>query len=271
MSMIQSQSNPASTRQRIAKSMAAIAAGLLAAGTLPLQAQPITVPNFSFESPTAPNTYPYVNTSVASWQKNPEPSFYGPAFGGSGITWDQTAGVFLDVNPYANHDGSQVGYILSVPQVALFQDYTTSPTHDFNATFDVGKSYNLTVGVFAKPGMAPGATLDLSMYYLDASNNKVTVDSTTITYSSAAFPTTSPLNLIDYSVNVPTVQTNVAWAGQHIGIEIESTVSIAQTTFVNWDIDNVRLTAAPEPASLGLAALGFAGLLFGRARSRRSS
>jgi hypothetical protein len=270
MRMLQSKSNPASTRQRIAKSVAAIAAVALTAA-LPLQAQPISVPNFSFESPTAPNTYPYVSTTVASWQKNAEPAFYGPAFGGSGITWNQTAGVFLDVNPYANHDGSQVGYILSVPQVALFQDYTTSPTHDFNATFDVGKSYNMTVGVFAKSGMAPGATLDLSLYYLDGANNKVTVDSTTITYSSAAFPTTTPLNLIDYSVNVPTVQAGDAWASQHIGIEIESTISIDQTTFVNWDFDNVRLTAAPEPASLGLAALGFAGLLVGRARSRRAS
>ena len=271
MSMIQSQSNPASIRHRLAKSAAAIAVGLLAAVALPLQAQPISVPNFSFESPTAPNTYPYVNTSVASWQKNPEPAFYGPAFGSSGITWNQTAGVFLDVNPYANHNGSQVGYILSVPQVALFQDYTTSSTHDFNATFDVGKSYNLTVGLFAKAGMAAGATFELSLYYLDASNNKVTVDSTTITYSSAAFPITSPLNLIDYSVNVPTVLAGDAWARQHIGIEIESTVSAQLTTFANWDLDNVRLTAAPEPASLSLAALGFAGLLIGRIRSRRAS
>jgi hypothetical protein len=267
MSMIQSQSKPASTRQRITKSVTAVAVGLLAAPTLPLQAQPITVPNFSFESPSTP----FASPTVASWQKNPEPAFYQPVFGGSGLTWDQLAGVFLDTNPYQNHDGVQAGYILSVPQVALFQDYTSSPTHDFNATYDVGKSYNLTVGVFAKAGMAPGATLDLSLYYLDASDNKVTVDSTAITYSSAAFPITSPLNLIDYSVNVPAVQAGDPWAGQHIGIEISSGISIDQTTFVNWDFDNVRLTAAPEPATLSLAALGFAGLLFGRARSRRKS
>jgi len=269
--MIQSQSKPTATRPALAKFILAAAMGAFAVGSVPLQAQPIAVPNFSFESATAPNSYPYVNNSVASWQKNPEPAFYQPAFGGSGITWDQTAGVFLDVNPYANHVGNQVGYILSVPQVALFQDYSSSPTHDFNATFDVGKSYNLTVGVFAKANMAPGATLDLSLYYLDAGNNKVTVDSTTITYSSAAFPLTSPLNLIDYSVNLPAVQAGDAWAGQHIGIEIESTVSAQLTTFANWDFDNVRLTAAPEPASLTLAALGFAGLLFGRVRSRRAS
>ena len=267
MSMIESQSKPTATRQRIAKSVAALAVGALASLALPLHAQPITVPNFSFESPGTP----FASPSVASWQKNAEPAFYGPAFGSSGFTWDQLAGVFFDSNPYANHDGSQVGYILSVPQVALFQDYTTSPTHDFNATYNVGMSYNLTLGVFAKPGMAPGATLDLSLYYLDASNDKVTVGSTAITYSSAAFPITPTLSLIDYSVNVPTVQAGDAWAGQHIGIEIASGISIDQTTFVNWDFDNVRLTAAPEPATLSLAALGFAGLLTGRARSRRTS
>jgi hypothetical protein len=271
MSMIESQSKPTSTRQCIAKSVAAIAVGALAAGALPLKAQPITVPNYSFELGTAPNSYPYVNTSVASWQKNPEPAFYQPAFGSSGITWDQTAGVFLDVNPYVNHVGNQVGYILSVPQVALFQDYTTSPTHDFNATYNVGMSYNLTVGVFAKSSMAPGATFDLSLYYLDGTGNKVTVGSTTITYSSAAFPITSPLNLIDYSVNVPAIQAGDPAAGQHIGIELESTVSAQLTTFANWDFDNVRLTAAPEPATLSLAALGFAGLLVGRVRSRQTS
>ncbi len=267
MSMIQFQPKPAPTRQRIAKSIVAIVVGTLAASALPLQAQPITVPNFSFESPSTP----FVSTVVDSWQKNPEPSFYQPAFGSSGITWDQLAGVFLDTNPYQNHDGVQGGYILSVPQVALFQDYTTSPTHDFNATYNVGMSYNLTVGVFAKSTMAPGATLDLSLYYLDGSDDKVTVGSTTITYSSAAFPITPTLSLIDYSVNIPAVQAGDAWAGQHIGIEIESTITPDLTTFANWDFDNVRLTAAPEPATLSLTALGFAGIFLARARSRRAS
>src|SRR5260370_28034046 len=116
MSMIQSQSKPITTRPRLAKSAAAFAVGALAAAALPLHAQPISVPNFSFESGTAPNSYPYVNTSVASWQKNPEPAFYGPAFGGSGIPWDPTAGVFLAVHPYPNHVGTQGVSTSSVPR-----------------------------------------------------------------------------------------------------------------------------------------------------------
>src|SRR5215471_8228370 len=149
----------------------AAASGLLLLLLMPesLSAQPVPVPNYSFEQQQAPNVYPYVNINVDEWQKAPEPAYYTPAFGGYGIPWVATAGVFLDVNPYANHVGNQCGYILAVPQATLFQDYTSTPTHDFNATYDVGKSYTLTVGVFGKTTVAPGSTFQLSLYYLDGS------------------------------------------------------------------------------------------------------
>src|SRR5215475_13714097 len=53
--------------------------GLIVVTGLRLAAQPITVPNFSFESQIAPASYPYVNVNVDSWQKAPEPTYYGPA------------------------------------------------------------------------------------------------------------------------------------------------------------------------------------------------
>ena len=241
-----------------------IGANVAFEGTLPCQAQPITVPNYSFESGPAPNSYPFVNPGITSWQKAPEPAYYGPAIGTPyGIPWQGTAGVFLDVNPYANHLGSQAGYILGFPQVALFQDYNSSPSHDFDGTFEIGKSYNLTIGVFGKTTLAPGSTLALSLYYLDDANNHVDVGSTTITYSLAAFPTNTPLSLVDYSVNVPTVQTSDSWAGKHIGIELLSTTPLEMSTGGNWDFDNVRLTAVPEPAACALLALG-AALVFRR-------
>jgi len=245
-------------------------AAFTAATSAHLGAQPLAVPNFSFESPTAPNSYPYVNIFVDSWQKAPEPAYYGPAIGVPfGIPWLGTAGVFLDVNPYVNHNGLQCGYILGFPQVTLFQDYNSSPTHDFNATFDVGKSCNLTIGVFGKGTLAPGSTLELSLYYLDAASNHVNVASTTVTYSAAAFPTTNALNLVDYQVNVPTVQAGDAWAGKNIGIQLLSTSPIELATGGNWDFDNVRLTAVPEPSSLGVLLLGTLGSLLARIRARK--
>ena len=222
---------------------------MLTTGCEILSAQSIAIPNFSFESPSAPNTFPFVNIFVDSWQKAPEPAYYGPAIGTPfGIPWVGTAGVFLDVNPYVNHDGIQAGYILGFPQVTLFQDYDSSPTHDFNATFDVGKNYNLTIAVFGKSTLAPGSTLELSLYYRDGSNH-ITVGSTSIPYSLAAFPTNSSLNLVDYQVSVPTVQPGDAWAGKNIGIQLLSTTPIEMATGGNWDFDNVRLSSVPEPAS----------------------
>lgn len=257
-----------SSASKSAKELTATAA-ILVALTGALQAQPIAVPNSSFESQPAPNVYPFVNVFVDSWQKAPEPSYYGPAIGTPfGIPWIGTAGVFLDVNPYVNHVGSQAGYILGFPDVTLFQDYNSSPTHDFNATFEVGSAYNLTLGVFGKNTLAPGSTLELSLYYLDGLD-KITVGSTTITYDSALFPVTPSLSLIDFSVSVPTVQASDAWAGQHIGIQLESTSPLALATGGNWDFDNVRLDVVPEPGTLALVGLGIGGLLFVRRRARR--
>jgi hypothetical protein len=249
-----------------------LAAGLATwlAGSGALQAQPINVPNYSFESQSAVG-YPFgTNPNLDSWQKIPEPGYFASVSGGQ-IPWIGTAGAFIDNNPYGNRLGTQAGYILAFPQVTLLQDYDTSPTHDFNATFEIGKAYNLTIGIFGKGSsapIAPGSTLELSLYYRDGSGDKVTVGSTVVTYSPAAFPITPNLDFVDYQVSVPTVLAGDAWAGQHIGIQLESTIPIELTTGGNWDFDNVRLTAVPEPASLTLLGLGLGGLLLARSRRR---
>ncbi|MBE0543887.1 MAG: PEP-CTERM sorting domain-containing protein [Verrucomicrobia bacterium] len=236
----------------------------------PVLAQPITVPNYSFELQTAPNTSPYVNTFVDAWEKNPEPAYYDAVIGTPfGIPWAGTAGVFFDINPYLNREGAQVGYLLAFPEVALFQDYNSTPTHDFNATFEIGQAYNLTIGMFGKPTLAPGNTLELSLYYRDDANNKVTVGATTVSYSAATFSTEGPLNLIDFEVNVPHVGANDPWAGRNIGIQLLSTVALESASGGNWDFDNVRLTAVPEPAMLSLLALGAGGLVLARRRMRQ--
>lgn len=243
--------------------ISALAACVLGGGGS-IQAATLNVPNFSFEQQPAPASSPFVNVFIDSWQKAPEPSYYAAAIGTPfGIPWIGTSGVFLDVNPYANRVGSQAGYLLGFPQVAIHQN--------LNATFEAGMSYDLTIGVFGKNTLAPGSTLALSLYYLDGTGNRVPVQTTTVTYSQAQFPTAAPLNLVDFSVAVPTVQPGDAWAGRPLGIQIESTASLQLATGGNWDFDNVRLKSIPEPGVLGLASLGVGMMYLARRRANGKS
>jgi hypothetical protein len=211
----------------------------------------IHVPNYSFESPPTP----FADPRIDSWQKAPQPATFDPNIFGP---WDNLAGVFL--NPAStntdhidNCDGSQLAYLFSYPQVGIFQDYNSTdwsngpPTHAFNARFEAGKSYTLTVGLTSssQEPLTPGATMQLSLYYRDGSNNMVTVAATTVTYDTSVF--TNLTHLLDFQVNVPGVRTTDPWAGQNIGIQFQSTVAPALLGGV-WDLDNVRLTEFVAPA-----------------------
>jgi hypothetical protein len=251
-----------------------LAAALGLAGILTisgnLHAQPIFVPNHSFEAPSTG----FVTNNFDSWQKSARPAYFDFVEQNYGYTWNQMSGIFAGTGTYGNLHGTQAAYLFSFPQVGLLQDYSTmdfndaSPSHDFNETFGVGKSYMLTLGVFGKGfsgNMTEGSMLGLSLYYRDGANLVTVGAPTVITYTAAGFLNVGALNLQDFQVNIPTVQAGDAWAGQNIGIKIET---IYGTGDGYWDIDNVRLTAVPEPGSLGLIAVG--GFLFAlRSRNRR--
>jgi hypothetical protein len=220
----------------------------LAACTGTLRASPITVPNASFESPVT--TYAFPN--VDSWQKADQPASYDT----NGFPWVDNIGVFSNTpasssNHIDNMDGNQAIWLFVVPQVALFQDYDslawndTVPSHAFNATYDPGKSYHLTVGVIGSGGgMLPGASMELDLYYRDAASNMVNVASTPITYTSTIFSNNT--HFVDCTVDTPTIKSSDPWAGQHIGIQMLSTVD-TNLEGGYWDLDNVRLSSILEP------------------------
>ena len=141
-----------------------------------------------------------------------------------------------------------------MPEVALFQDYdsiygtNTTPSHAFNARFNVGSAYTLTVGVIGgvdgSPPLYEGATLLLGLYYRDAASNRVTVAATTITNRVQLFPTNT--HFVDFSVHMPVVQPADPWANQHIGVQIASTVNFNLANGY-WDVDNVRLVETVLP------------------------
>lgn len=235
--------------------------GSLLVGAGMVQAQSFFIPNSSFEGPDTS----FVSVAIDAWQKPAKPAYFDEA--GFGFLWVQTAGLFANTAPGSpdhidNMHGDQSAFILGFPQAAVFQELPGS-----GDKFTAGASYNLQVDLFGK-GLTEGSILTLSLYYRDGANNPVTVASSPITYTAAAFPSTTHFS--EFQLNAPLVQPGDAWAGQEIGIMLESTFG---TGAGYWDVDNVRLTAVPEPASLGLTALGLGGLavLRLRARARRPS
>ena len=212
-----------------------------------LHAGNIYVPNYSFESPATD----YAAPDMDYWGKSPTPIWYDTNNG----PWIDVMGEFANTAPtnsdyIDNCNGNQAAFLFALPDAAIFQDYTTTygtnttPSHAFNAKFETGKSYNLTVGLIGGGGgMLEGASIQFSLYYLDASNNMVTVGATNIIFTTNLFPTTT--HFVDCQLQVPTVQASNAWAGQNIGIELLSTVDF---TYLGeggggyWDLDNVRLS-----------------------------
>jgi hypothetical protein len=215
----------------------------------------MAVPNFSFESPTTL----FVDTNISYWQKSPKPLWYDESANGP---WAQLTGVFLNPPPNStnndhivNGDGAQAAFVFALPGVALSQDNLSS-SNAFNAKFEPGKSYQLTVGVLGNGGgMTNGATLQLGFYYLDNVSNAVPVASATITNSSALFPNRT--NLLDLQAQVPPVKATDPWAGKSIGLQIVSTADFSLAGGY-WDIDNVRLMSLQAPVlNAGVGTNGF--------------
>jgi hypothetical protein len=216
----------------------------------------IPVPNASFEAPTTP----FVSINIDSWQKLPKPDWYVENPDDPVSIWGNRVGLFKnqsDSTHIDNCDGNQAIWVFAVPEVGLFQDYDSldwndaEPTHDFDAVFEPGRAYRLTVGVIGGGGnMLQDVTLEMSLYYRDGASNKITVAATSITNTLTVF--SNMTHLIDSTVNVPVVQPTDPWAGQHIGVQFLSTVS-SNLQGGYWDLDNVRLMEIAPPVLLSPA------------------
>ncbi len=232
----------------------------------------IYVPNFSFELPNIGTNSPYAAPIFDAWEESPQPAGYNPTnFFGS--PWYELMGTFYNLPNYTNPtnssdtyiyncDGVQGAFLFGIPQVAIFQDYnsigddTNVATHAFNATYQAGKGYTLTVGVIGGGGAMPaGSTLELDLYYAGASSNKSIIASTTVTNTLVNFPTDT--EFVDFQVILPPVKPTDPWAGQHLGVQLQATPDPLDPTAWGgyWDADNVRLV---ETTPLSLGGLGLA-------------
>ena len=211
-------------------------------------AEPVTVPNGSFELPA---TF-FVNTRVEQWQETPKPAWYQE---GGGYEWDQLTGVFRNPPAGANDhlvncDGEQAFYLFAVPEVGIFQDYSSldwndaEQSHSCNARFEIGRAYELTFGVVGGgANMLEGVTIEAALYALDESNQPLTVARREIVFTKEQFPNRTEFT--ELSLRTPVVQPGDPWAGRPLGIRFLSTVS-QELQGGYWDLDRVRLTALGE-------------------------
>jgi hypothetical protein len=237
----------------ILKNLVAVLVGImtLVAGADKLQAESIYIPNASFELPETV----FVSVDIDSWQKSPKPWWYDES---GGYFWTQLTGVFLNLPPadpshIDNCDGNQAIWLFAVPEVELFQDLT--------ATFEVGQCYHLTVGIIGGGGnMKDDVPIEIRLYYRDTENNKVTVGTTTFTYDS---DTGYAKHFNDVRLDVPAVKGTDPWAGKNIGVQVISTLTLADLDPDTgraggyWDLDNVRLTKSPPPDFNGDSLVNF--------------
>jgi hypothetical protein len=206
----------------------------------------IPIPNGSFESPTTTYASPFMD----SWQKTSKPDWYDES---GGFLWTQLTGEFTNTPPGAadhidNCDGGQAAWMFVVPEVGIFQDYDYPTNHAFNATYEIGKSYNLTVGIVggAQVLQVDGATCELALYYRESATNIIVVAATTVTNLPTVF--SNKTHLIDFHTDSGFVKASDPWAGQHIGVRLLSSISDTNLEGGYWDLDNVRLTSTGAPA-----------------------
>lgn len=220
------------------KRLTAVVVGILmltAGARTPAYAGAIYIPNASFESPETN----FVSVNIDSWQKPVKPWWYDES---GGFFWSQLTGVFLNVpatepDHIDNCDGKQAVWLFAVPEVELFQELT--------ATFEVGQSYHLTVGIFGGGGnMKDDVPIEIRLYYRDAENKKVTVGATTFTYDQ---DTGYFHHFNDVQLDIPQVTSTNSWAGKNIGVQLVSTLILADLdpntgrAGGHWVLDNVRL------------------------------
>jgi hypothetical protein len=205
----------------------------------------IQVPNGSFESPSTTYASPFMD----DWQKTAKPDWYDE--GSGAFLWTQLTGEFKNLPPGSagyvdNCDGDQGAWMFVIPQVGIFQEYDSPSNHAFNATYEVGKSYHLTVGLIGTGGnMMVGATFELALYYRDPASNMVFVAATSVTNLPTVFSNNT--HFIDFRADTAGVRATDPWAGQHIGIGLFSSITDTNMEGGYWDLDNVRLASAREP------------------------
>ncbi|MGB2865685.1 MAG: hypothetical protein WBC05_20305 [Sedimentisphaerales bacterium] len=197
-----------------------------------IESAPVSIPieNASFEAPVVdPNAFP-AWPYIDGWTEidvDPE-----------GLS--RNTGVFPNTEPNSfdhivNADGNQLAYLFSEAGNALEQY--------LSATYKARCDYRLTIAVGISSRRPPSilepvGTLELALYCHDG-NELMNIVSETIEATDF-----TPTQLQDFSLYLPTVLSDDAWADKTIGVAIRATGVPGGV----WILDNVRLIESlPDP------------------------
>jgi len=189
-----------------------------------IESAPVSIPieNASFEAPVVdPNGFGAIPL-VDGWTEIDIDTLFSA---NTGVFANTDANSFDHI---VNADDSQLAFLGSETGNALEQD--------LDAIYKAGCDYRLTVGVSVSSRFPPAAvepvdTLELVFYYRDA-NDIVDIAQQTVEATGL-----SSIQLLDFSLYLPTVQSADAWAGMAIGVALRADGMPGGF----WDLDNVRL------------------------------
>ncbi len=186
-----------------------------------VQADAIPVANHSFEDPVVAPVEPYAYPVVSDWIELDNDTISSA-----------NTGVFLNVTGISNTDANQLAFLGGELGNALLQDLA--------ATYQVGKSYKMTVGICVSaqyPPFDPNG-VQLAFTYKQPNDPNVLDIVSVTTQPPSSF---TSVMLEDNSIYLPTVQSENPWADKTIGVAIRATGPIGGY----WDLDNVRVTEYP--------------------------
>lgn len=198
--------------------------------TAGVRAEPIAIPNYSFELPPVDRNgnnpfgaLPYID----SWDEN-DPGLLDEL--------NQNTGVFLNTadgepDHIVNADQLRLAFISTLIGNAVRQE--------LDAVYEVDAAYTFTIAVGTSYTFPAGAAeeLDVALYYLDG-DNEIIIASTTVTGAQV-----EPTSVFDFSVSIPPVQAGDPWAGSQIGLLVQPSPTDPDDTVDEgfWNLDNARL------------------------------
>lgn len=218
-------------------------------------ADPIAIPNFSFELP------PVERNEENPFGALPFIDDWDETAIGLGDESDQNTGVFL------NTDVGEPDHITNahLDRLAFVSSLIGNTVRQTLAeTYEVGKRYTFTIAIGKSTAFPAGGTeqLEVALYYLNGGIDDIIISRFV---SGSQVGTTT---LLDVSVTLPYVNSSDPWVGEPIGVLVRPALSDPDDEDGEgfWNVDHARLeelVGIPAASTWGLLVLSIMILTMG--------